>query len=428
MRAAARHLQDVGDIPDELLGGRQLFHGALDAPLELAEPLLARHQVGRAGFEHRPALALESFGQQPQERRLAHPVLAAHEQRPRGRLQRRGLGRHQRLLPRLGLDQELSVLPVRPEPPERGEKRAIDAGALDAVELPDERGGVRMMNALEKCPDLGRRGGIAGAERGAERGRVSQPLPLGEVVAEEPGHDQIVAPPILGAGHGIAHRRSRLDGEEIRKREVDRPGIELLEVRDDLVAALAAVGAPSQRREAGARQRPVGAERVLHDRVEGHAGIFQQPDGFRELRLVLELARVREIGGQGREHGLQAVQARGERRCRGRRAGVRGRLRGGRGRAWIDRGGLGLRGPRPRELPARPRREPQPDGQTDNDSEEMLQVLESLGAPQLSFAWRVPSLMGSTYCRSRSQGKKIQVSCETSVMNVSHIGAPAGLA
>ena len=41
----------------------------LDAALELAEPLLARHQVGRAGLEHRPALALESFGQQPQERR-----------------------------------------------------------------------------------------------------------------------------------------------------------------------------------------------------------------------------------------------------------------------------------------------------------------------------------------------------------------------
>ena len=41
---------------------------------------------------------------------------------------------------------------------------------------------------------------------------------------------------------------------------------------------------------------------------------------------------------------------------------------------------------------------------------------------------RRPSLIGSAYLRSRSQGKKIQVSCDTSVMKVSHIGAPWGLA
>ena len=40
----------------------------------------------------------------------------------------------------------------------------------------------------------------------------------------------------------------------------------------------------------------------------------------------------------------------------------------------------------------------------------------------------LPSLIGSTYFRSRSQGKKIQVSCDTSVMKVWHIGAPCGLA
>ena len=56
MRAAARELQDVGDVPDQLLGGCELL-GRLDAPLELAEPLLARHQVGAAGLEHGPALA-----------------------------------------------------------------------------------------------------------------------------------------------------------------------------------------------------------------------------------------------------------------------------------------------------------------------------------------------------------------------------------
>ena len=60
VRAAQRHLQDVGDVPDELLGRRQLLDRALDAPLELAEPLLARHQVGAAGLEHGPALFLEA--------------------------------------------------------------------------------------------------------------------------------------------------------------------------------------------------------------------------------------------------------------------------------------------------------------------------------------------------------------------------------
>ena len=50
-------------------------------------------------------------------------------------------------------------------------------------------------------------------------------------------------------------------------------------------------------------------------------------------------------------------------------------------------------------------------------------------APQPSADPR-PALapMGCTYCRSRSHGRKIQVSCETSVMKVSHSGAPAGLA
>ena len=109
------------------------------------------------------------------------------------------------------------------------------------------------MDALQKGPDLCGRGSVGGAERGPEHGLVSQALPLGEVVAEQPGHDQVVAPPVLGAGRGISRRRSRLDGEEIREREIDRPGVELLEVRHDLLTALAAVGAPSQRGEAGAR-------------------------------------------------------------------------------------------------------------------------------------------------------------------------------
>ena len=48
--------------------------------------------------------------------------------------------------------------------------------------------------------------------------------------------------------------------------------------------------------------------------------------------------------------------------------------------------------------------------------------------PLVARSGLLPSLIGSTYFRSRSQGKKIQVSCDTSVMKVWHIGAPCGLA
>ena len=382
MGAAARHQQDVRDVPDQLLGRGQLLDRALDAAFELAEPLLAGHQVGGAGLEHAPAFALEPLREEPQERRLAHAVLAADQQRSRGRLQRRGLGSHQGLPPQLGLDQQLRLLPVGPEAAEGGEKCAIDTGALDVVELPYQCRRMRVVDALEERPDLRRRGGVGGAERGTKYRCVFQPLPLGEVVAEQPRHDQVVAPPILGTGHRISRRRPRLDGDEIGEREVDRPGVELLELRHDLAAALAAVGAAPQRGESGARQRPVGAECILHHRVEGHGRVFQQLHGLRELRLILQLPRVCEVGGERREHGLQAMQARGQRGDRDCRSGISRHLGGCCDSVGFGQG-LRLRRPRPRELPSGPRREPQPDGQTDYNREKMLQDLKTLGGSRL---------------------------------------------
>jgi hypothetical protein len=131
--------------------------GALDAALELAEPLLARHQVGAAGLEHLPALGFEAARQQPQERRLAHAVVAADEQRARRASAGRPSRRRQDLAPQPRLDQQLQLLALRPEAAERGEEGAIDAGALEGVELPDQCAGERMVHLLQEGANLRRR-------------------------------------------------------------------------------------------------------------------------------------------------------------------------------------------------------------------------------------------------------------------------------
>ena len=259
VRAAAGELQHVGDVPDQLLGGGKLGDGLLDAGLELAEPLLARHQVGAAGFEHLPARLLETVGKQTQERGLAHAVLAADQHRARRRLPRHRLGRLQHLLPHLGLDQQLALLAVPPEAAEGAEEGAVDAGALVAVELLGQLRRERMMDALQEGLDGGMRRGIAGIEGGAEGGKVAQALALGEVVAKKAGHDQVLAPPVLGRHHGRADRRRHVHGRQVAKREVDRPGIDLVEVGDDVVGDLAAVGAACAGRPA--RRRPAASWR-----------------------------------------------------------------------------------------------------------------------------------------------------------------------
>ena len=270
-------------------------------PFELAEPLLSRHQVGTAGLEDFPALAFEASRQQPQKRRLAHAVVAADEQRSRRRLQASRLGGRQGLAPHLGLDQQFQLLAIRPEATERGEEGAIDAGALESVELPDQRRGVGVVDPLQEGLDRARRRGIGRLQRRAESGPIAQSFPLDEVVAEKPRQDDVLGPPILGARHRRPDRRARLDDGEIREREVHRPGVELVEVRHDIVDGLVAVGAPDQRRQGRARQGPVGAGHVLHHRVEGHVRALQQPHSLHEIALLLELARVGVARRQRRE-------------------------------------------------------------------------------------------------------------------------------
>ena len=374
VRTAAGELQHVGDVPDELLGGGKLGDGLLDAGLELAEPLLACHQVGAAGFEHLPARLLETVGEQTQERGLAHAVLAADQQRARRRLPRHRLGSLQHLLPHLGLDQQLALLAVAPEAAERAEERAVDAGALVAVELLGQLHRERMMDALQEGLDGGMRRGVAGVEGGAEGGKLALALALGKVVAKKTGHDQVLAPPVLGRHHGRADRRRHVHGPQVAKREVDRPGIDLVEVGDDVVGDLAAVRAGPQGGQRHAGQRPVGAERVLLHRLQRRVGAFEQPDGLGKLLVVLELARVRIVRGERAEHGLQCMQALGEAfsgcSVRRRRIGCR----------RLGRGCVGLGEQERRLLGAPGRRDEQAGGEPQEYANEKLQVVHPTAA------------------------------------------------
>src|SRR5262249_28153000 len=263
------------------------------------------------------------------------------------------------------------------------------------VGLAQGRGREGVVDTLEKGSDLVRRRGISSRERRSKGGRVAEGLAPGEIVAKETRHDQVVAPPLLGTGDGIAHRRARLGGEEIFKRGGNGPRVELLKKFHHCAGALGAVGAALESGERGTRKRPIGPQRVLHHRVDGHLRVLQQRDSFPKLRLVLKLARVRQIGGERSVDRLKAVQARGQ----GSGRGIAWRRRRAGRRAKLEPPCV-----RPRDLPACPRREPKPEGQTEDDSDEMLQASHPAAA-QLWRAGRAPSLMGSTYCRSMSQGK-----------------------
>ena len=123
--AAEGDLQDVGDVPDDFLGGGELLDGALDAPLELAEPFLSGHQVGTAGFEDAPAKPFEPAAEQLEERGLADAHFAAHQQRARMRAEHVRSGFCERIGPVRRLDEDV-VGGGLPEAAERGEERAIN--------------------------------------------------------------------------------------------------------------------------------------------------------------------------------------------------------------------------------------------------------------------------------------------------------------
>ena len=126
------------------LADGQLLDRALDAALELAEPLLARHQVGAAGLEHGPAFVLPAACASSR-RNVVLPTRCS----PLTSSDRVGVcsdaasaaTRSSRQAS--GSISSSVVFAVGPEAAERGQECAIDVRALDVVELPYQRRGMR---------------------------------------------------------------------------------------------------------------------------------------------------------------------------------------------------------------------------------------------------------------------------------------------
>src|SRR5215510_7168113 len=115
MGAAARKLEEVGDVPDHFLADGELVDRFADAAFELAEPLLSRHDVSAARFEHGPASVREASRGELQERSLAHQPLAADEQRARRLLAQRRFGGRKVRTPIIWFDQKIGGFLVAPE-------------------------------------------------------------------------------------------------------------------------------------------------------------------------------------------------------------------------------------------------------------------------------------------------------------------------
>jgi hypothetical protein len=185
MGTAARELQEVGHVPDKFLAGRDLFDQLAHAPLELAEPDLAGHEVGAARFEDPPICAGQTLGQEQQERGLADQLLAGHQERAKRGLQQRGLRGRQGCVPAVRLDQGLGRALVGPEAAERSQEGVVDIIPVTQIELARERGRERMIDALEESLDeRGGRGGLR-IERLAELGGVPKGRAVGKIVAEQ---------------------------------------------------------------------------------------------------------------------------------------------------------------------------------------------------------------------------------------------------
>ena len=115
MGAASRKLQQVGNVPDEFLRDGDFERRLANAALQLAEPQLTCHGIRSARLKYIPALAAQPTREKPQQRGLSDERLSRNHQRTRhALLQRRCRGR-QRLLPSLGLDQDLVLAALGPE-------------------------------------------------------------------------------------------------------------------------------------------------------------------------------------------------------------------------------------------------------------------------------------------------------------------------
>ena len=209
MGSAERNLKDIRDIPDDLLRSQKLLDGFLDAPLKLAEPLLARHEIRAAGLEDGPAFAFQPFREQSQEGGLADARLAACQERTRGLSRNRRLGIRQHVAPRLGLNEQIEFLALAPEASEGGEERAVDNRALLLVDLKDELARKSVVHTLKNAPDEGILRSRNGIERASETWLIAEPLGFVEILLGVQLNEGVVLPPFLGVDVGRADGRPR---------------------------------------------------------------------------------------------------------------------------------------------------------------------------------------------------------------------------
>ena len=189
---------------------------ALDATLELAEPLLAGHQIGAAGFEHGPALPFQPAAEQPQERGLADAQVAAHQQRARLRRRARWIRFRRAHRPSTsGSTSTSSAAACQKRPNEvRNARsmfisRAVSSTARSSLAK-------RMADAGKNGPDDLPRLRADAVDTRAERGRVAEARPFLEVLAKSRDHEHVVPPPLARRQKRAAGGRPRI-GDRCRR-------------------------------------------------------------------------------------------------------------------------------------------------------------------------------------------------------------------
>jgi hypothetical protein len=174
----------------------------------------------------------------------------------------------------------------------------VDVGFVVHVELTDQRRRERVIDILQEGLDDLWRGGGRRLQPSAELGAVAQGGAAAEVLTKNQQHDREIFPPVLGAYDRGADRCPRIDLGQIVERKIHSPADQPGELRQDLVQRLVALMAFRQRRQRRAGDRPVVALDVLQNPFELDIGVPEQSDGFLEVRMFGELARMRPARGQ----------------------------------------------------------------------------------------------------------------------------------
>ncbi len=316
VRAAQRDLQEVGDVPDQLLLDGELVDRALDAAFEFAEPFLPGHEIGAARLEHEPAVRGEALCQQVIERGLADAMLARDQQRTDRFLARRRLGAGQGFLPAFGLDRVFQFPLVAPEAAEGRQEGLVDRTQLMLLQPLAQDFRRRMLDAVEDGDDVVVLGQRDLSDAGAERDLIAELSGACEVFLEQDRDQRVVGPPVARAQKRCADGRTRGQRLQIFEPEEDGEGHEPVEVRHDLVACGLAVATALQRSEAHAGERPARPDRIGDDGIERHRGIGEQVDGFVELGVLEEIAGVGQVLHDALELALQFAELAGDGACR----------------------------------------------------------------------------------------------------------------